>query len=64
MGWDMLTLNDMLPFRFTEAKVDRLVAKLYWKRNSMLTGILFAPEFSGHDLIHESEFIDDPRVYE
>lgn len=64
MTWDMLALNDMLPFTFTESKIDNMIVRLYLKRNSFLNGILFASEFSGSDLIHESEFESNRDVFE
>lgn len=64
MAWEMLNFNDMLPFRFTESKVDRLIARTYLKRNSMFSGILFTPEFSGRDLIDEDALSKNRDLFE
>lgn len=47
MAWDLLDFNNMLPARYTESKVDRMIVKMYLKRNSFLSGIFFTPEYSG-----------------
>jgi len=54
----------MLPLHFTENGVDRRLMRLYFKRNSFLSGILFTPEFSGYDLVSLKDLPSDPNVFE
>lgn len=64
MAWEMLAFNDMLPFRYTEGKVDRLIARTYLKRNRLFSGIIFTPEFSGRDLIDDNALVKNRDVFE
>lgn len=64
IAWNMLSLNNMLPYSMTESRVDRKILGLYAKRNSILTGVIFAPEFSGFDNVKDDALPADPNVFE
>ena len=47
LGFDMMKLNDILPRYWLEPWVNQYVVRLYFARNSFLTGVIFGQEGKG-----------------
>lgn len=56
MAWDMLNLNTLLPRYLWETIIDWKLVSLYFKRNNLLTGILFYEEYTGYDKLDPEEY--------
>ena len=64
LGHEMLRYNTMLPYTFTESRIDRMTLKLFLARNNWFTGILFTPEYAGHDEADIGDYpANDKAVY-